>query len=593
MIGLQIEHYRIDAKLGDGGMGVVYRAMDLELERTVALKFLHQELANSPDLLTRFRAEARAQAKLNHHNIATLYDFFIWQGTAVMAMEFVDGETLHEMILRRGPVPAQISVPLFRQALHGVAAAHRQEIIHRDLKPANLMLNRDGVVKVMDFGIAKVQSSNGMTRTNAVMGTSWYMAPEQIRNRPIDARTDIYSMGVTLYELVAGQVPFCAESEYEIQSAHVQLVPDRPTVHYPHIPENVVRAVMKALAKDPADRFQTVPEFLDALPEIVVRPEATSAPPTVHEIRVSVRAAKGLAAAQAPQKPCRLSGISSSPPQVKAPAHAEQVAQEPPPSGTKPSLPQRTVSKPENRSNSSPTIVQKYRFIQNLTSGNSLRIAFTGGGALALALGVAWLVHRPPLVPVSELTSVAREQLNSGSQTAPLDLNPGERHPDPEPELGRAAITVQPGERINPEKVPTAAPKVSPVETREANVSAAPMTTGQGLSGIWSGAYSDAASIEKTTVTIRMRETSPDRFNGTVDFRATTGASGTCQLGPTTYDPAKRQLLLSIALCTGAQHPAYFNVPTRFSNVDPSADTLNRGEVLYLRTDVAATLSKN
>jgi serine/threonine protein kinase len=261
VIGQEIAHYRILEKLGEGGMGIVYKAVDINLDRIVAIKLLTSDLGNNPELAERFRSEARVQATLNNPNIAMLYAFLIWEGRAVMVMEYIEGETFQQMIGRRGPIPSDIAVPLFKQALLGIGAAHRRGIVHRDIKPANMMLNREGLVKVMDFGIAKVLGVTGMTRTNVQMGTAWYMAPEQVLNKAIDARTDVYALGITLYEMLSGIVPFSADSEYEILTAQVQQEPLPPTTHYPHIPPAVEAAVMRALSKDPNRRFASTAEF--------------------------------------------------------------------------------------------------------------------------------------------------------------------------------------------------------------------------------------------------------------------------------------------------------------------------------------------
>jgi serine/threonine protein kinase len=265
MIGKEIGIYRITERLGQGGMGVVFKAVDLNLDRVVALKLLNSEVDEMPELVSRFRAEARVQAGLSHPNLTTLYAFLVWEERPVMVMEFIEGETFQNMIARRGPIPANVTIPLFRQALLGVGAAHRRGIVHRDIKPANIMLNQQNVVKVMDFGIAKVLGVSGATRTNMQMGTSWYMSPEQIMTNAVDARSDIYSLGVTLYEMLAGQLPFDGDSDYAVQMAHLQKVPEPPTVYYPHIPAHVVAATMRSLAKRPEERFASVEDFLAAL----------------------------------------------------------------------------------------------------------------------------------------------------------------------------------------------------------------------------------------------------------------------------------------------------------------------------------------
>ncbi len=166
-------------------MGEVWKAIDVNLDRFVALKVITAGLEGNPDLLARFKVEARVQAALNHPNIATLYAFLVWEGKAVMVMEYVEGETLRDLIASRGALPVQPALNFCKQALVGIEAAHRQGVVHRDLKPANLMLNKAGVVKVMDFGIAKVQDGSKLTRTNAPIGTYCYMAPEQIQRRGV------------------------------------------------------------------------------------------------------------------------------------------------------------------------------------------------------------------------------------------------------------------------------------------------------------------------------------------------------------------------------------------------------------------------
>jgi serine/threonine protein kinase len=267
MIGEQIGVYRITQKLGQGGMGVVFKAVDTTLDRVVAVKLLNSDVAMMPELVERFRSEARVQAGLSHPNLTTLHAFLVWQGVPVMVMEFIEGETFQQMMARTGPIPAEACLPLFQQVLRGVGAAHRRGIIHRDIKPANIMLNEHGLVKVMDFGIAKVLGVSGATRTNMQMGTSWYMSPEQIMVEAVDARSDIYSLGVMLYEMLAGRVPFRADSEFAVQMAHMQTVPEPPTLFCPGIPPYAAAAVMKALAKAPGDRFASVEEFLTALNE--------------------------------------------------------------------------------------------------------------------------------------------------------------------------------------------------------------------------------------------------------------------------------------------------------------------------------------
>jgi serine/threonine-protein kinase len=268
VIGTLLNQYCLDEVIGQGGMGVVYRALDTNLERVVAVKVLSSTLRDDPEFVARFRQEARIQAGLNHPNIATLFDFFIWNDVPVAVMELIRGETLRSMVDRTGPIPAHIALPIFVQALRGVAAGHKLGIIHRDLKPSNLMITEDGVVKITDFGIAKVRNNSGQTRVSTRVGSASYMAPEQILGRPVDEKTDIYIMGGTLYELLTGRPPFQGLSQFEIDSAHVRESPQLPTEFIADIPPAAVGAIMKALAKEPSDRFATAEEFIQALPDL-------------------------------------------------------------------------------------------------------------------------------------------------------------------------------------------------------------------------------------------------------------------------------------------------------------------------------------
>jgi serine/threonine protein kinase len=261
----RIGHYEIVAKLGEGGMGVVYKATDLTLDRYVAIKVLAAEMVANPEILERFRIEAIAQARLSHTNIATLHAFEQIGPTSLIVMEYLDGESFEQMVARRGPIPSEEAVPLFRQALLGIGYAHRNGVIHRDIKPSNIMVTRSGIVKVMDFGLAKVAGGQRLTRAGTRMGTIAYMSPEQIQSLPADIRSDIYSLGATLYELLTAHMPFEADSDFQIMNAHINTPPPLPTRHYPYIPSGIERATLEAMAKDPNQRFQTCEAFGVAL----------------------------------------------------------------------------------------------------------------------------------------------------------------------------------------------------------------------------------------------------------------------------------------------------------------------------------------
>ncbi|MBI3952086.1 MAG: protein kinase [Acidobacteria bacterium] len=277
MIGQTIGNYRIEAQIGRGGMGVVYKAIDVGLERPVAIKMLPSELASDPQLIERFRAEARAQATLNHPNIASLYAFFQQGDNYFMVMEFVSGKTIADMIRQTGPIPYQKAIPLFKQALLGIGVAHRRGIVHRDIKPNNLMVMDEGMVKVMDFGIARAAGGRRLTGTGVLVGTLPYMSPEQVMSREPDIRSDIYALGATLYEMVTGRLPFESQSDFHLMKDIVETPPPPPRNFYPYIPDALQAAILRALEKDPNARFQSVEEFGAGL-EVAERESVTVMP---------------------------------------------------------------------------------------------------------------------------------------------------------------------------------------------------------------------------------------------------------------------------------------------------------------------------
>ncbi|MCG8588939.1 MAG: serine/threonine protein kinase [Proteobacteria bacterium] len=263
----RIGHYRIESKLGEGGVGEVFRATDTTLERAVALKLLRPELSSREQVVKRFLSEAQTLGRLNHPNIATLYSLERDGDRLFMVMELVEGETVSSLIRRSGQLPLARSLPLFFQALDGLGYAHQQGVIHRDIKGSNLMLNRDGCLKVMDFGIARVLGSQRMTIGGQLVGTPEYMSPEQIRGLETDARSDIYSLGILLFALLAGRVPFASHSGFDLMKAQVEETPPPVTTLAPNLPVRLESVLLKALAKEPDQRFATTAEFKEALVE--------------------------------------------------------------------------------------------------------------------------------------------------------------------------------------------------------------------------------------------------------------------------------------------------------------------------------------
>lgn len=268
MIGRIVGNYKIIQALGEGGVGMVYKGVDTMLDREVAIKVLRPELASQTSVVERFRSEAVTLAKLSHPNIATLYSLFRDGQDLLMVLEFIKGETLDHTLHRRGKIPTDEAIPIFCQALEGINYAHKLGIVHRDIKPGNMMLTDDDILKVLDFGIARLLGSNRMTRIGNVIGTLEYMSPEQVRGHETDARSDVYGMGIMLYEMLTGRLPFESENDFALMKMQTENTPVPPRQLNPNIPAEVENAIMKSVAKDPNQRFQSAGDFLDYFLEI-------------------------------------------------------------------------------------------------------------------------------------------------------------------------------------------------------------------------------------------------------------------------------------------------------------------------------------
>jgi eukaryotic-like serine/threonine-protein kinase len=252
--------YRIVRKLGAGGMADVYLAEDQELGRPVAIKILNDRHAADDQFIERFRREAKNAAGLSHPNIVSIYDRGTAEGTYYIAMEFLDGRSLKEMIVGRGPAPVKTAIDYARQVLAAVGFAHRNGIVHRDIKPHNVLVSPEGRLKVTDFGIARSGASQ-MTEVGSIIGTAQYLSPEQARGSPVDQTSDLYSVGVVLYEMLTGQVPFTGDTPLEIAMKHLSAVPKPPSELRPEVPHDLDLIVLRALAKNPDERYQTAEEF--------------------------------------------------------------------------------------------------------------------------------------------------------------------------------------------------------------------------------------------------------------------------------------------------------------------------------------------
>ncbi|MBI4728365.1 MAG: Stk1 family PASTA domain-containing Ser/Thr kinase [Acidobacteria bacterium] len=276
------KRYELSRKLGTGGMADVLLGRDRTLGRTVAVKMLLPQFAEDPHFIARFRREAQSAAALNHPNIVAVYDTGSDDGINYIVMEFVDGKTLREIIREEGPLLPERAGEVASEVCAALAFAHSRGIVHRDVKPGNIMVTSDGSVKVTDFGIARAMSGESVTQTATVLGTAQYFSPEQAEGKPVDHRSDVYSLGIVLYEMLTRQVPFTGSSPVAIAYKHVKESPIPPSRLNPDVPPALEAVVMKALAKNPANRYQTAQELReDILRWLAGRP--VSATPVLHD----------------------------------------------------------------------------------------------------------------------------------------------------------------------------------------------------------------------------------------------------------------------------------------------------------------------
>jgi serine/threonine-protein kinase len=262
--GQRIGDYEVVARLGAGGLGVVYEVQHLISGRREAMKILLPDQSGTPEMVERFRREVQTLATLNHVNIAQLHTAFYYENQLAMVMELVHGETLRDLRARAG-IALPDALAYVAQVLDALAYAHRLGVVHRDIKPSNVMISDGGMVKLLDFGIAVTGVGSDLTRAGYLLGSLNYMSPEQIGGSKAGPRSDIYSVGVTLYELITGELPIKGANNYEIMMAHINQVPVPPHELAPLVPLVISDAVMRALAKDPAQRFSTAEDFHSAL----------------------------------------------------------------------------------------------------------------------------------------------------------------------------------------------------------------------------------------------------------------------------------------------------------------------------------------
>jgi len=291
MIGQTLSHYRIVEQLGAGGMGVVYKADDLRLKRAVALKFLPLELTRDEEAKQRLMQEAQAASALDHPNICVIHEIDeTTDGRVFLAMAYYEGDTLKERIAR-GPLPLAEAIEIAAQIASALTAAHEAGIVHRDVKPANIIITRRGEAKLVDFGIAKLADGTFVTRTGTTVGTVAYMAPEQIEGRGADERSDVWALGVVLFEMLTGRLPFRGDHEIALMNAILAEKPKRVRDVRPDVPPAVDDAVSGALVKDPAARYRSAGEFLKQLRELMPHAATAAVPVAVTSTRVVARKA--------------------------------------------------------------------------------------------------------------------------------------------------------------------------------------------------------------------------------------------------------------------------------------------------------------
>ena len=279
-VGDQIGDYEITGTLGAGGMGQVYRVRHTISHRIEAMKVLATGRPMTDDVVGRFLREIQLLASLHHPNITELHTAFRHNGELIMIMEFVEGLTLSAKLSNTQMALAS-GLGYIQQVLSGLAYAHERGIVHRDVKPSNIMIGRDDQVKLLDFGLAFPTLGPEFTRSGMILGSLPFMSPEQVLGKQLDARSDVYAVGVTLYQLLTGRLPFEGASEYEIASAHLKSSPADPIAINPNIPAHLSKIVLKSLSKSPGDRFQTATEFLDSLSLLHTGDTATLAASTL------------------------------------------------------------------------------------------------------------------------------------------------------------------------------------------------------------------------------------------------------------------------------------------------------------------------
>jgi beta-lactam-binding protein with PASTA domain/predicted Ser/Thr protein kinase len=312
------DRYEVVRKLGSGGFADVYLANDRLLGRQVALKILSSRYAHDEQFVERFRREASSAAGLNHPNIVQIYDRGEAEGTYYIAMEYLEGRSLKEIIVKYAPLSPELVVSVAVQILEALRFAHRRDVIHRDIKPQNIIVDNDGRVKVTDFGIARAGSASTMTEAGSILGTAHYFSPEQAQGHSVEAASDLYSLGVVMFEMATGQLPFDGENPVGIAMKHVNEAPPAPRSINPDIPDNLEAVILRSLGKRPVDRYLTAQAFLEDLRK-VQEGEPVVAPNGFNEEVTRVMTPAAMAAAVGTPGPAQSTQIRQRPPDMPAP----------------------------------------------------------------------------------------------------------------------------------------------------------------------------------------------------------------------------------------------------------------------------------
>jgi eukaryotic-like serine/threonine-protein kinase len=458
----RIGPYEIQGLLGEGGIGQVYAAQDTLLGRQVAIKALRPELSRDRNLIDRFYVEAKSLANLNHPNITTLYALQHEGQDAFMVMELVRGHTLNDLLAKVRQLSLGESLAVVAQAVAGLGYAHRRGVIHRDIKPSNLMVTDEGVLKIMDFGIARVRGSQQMTRTGDFQGTLAYASPEQIRGEHVDERSDIYSLAIVLYKMLAGVVPFDGVGDYALMTAHLQTPPPPLRGRVPELDVPIEAALMQALAKRPDDRFASVAEFGRAVGAAALRNEAVDILQQLFDraFRDEAEATKIIPSRAQPQE--------AEPPTQPTPQRTPWPTPDPTPPPAGRPTPQPSLADLLPRGSLTPATAEASapplsKAVSEKPRAARWPYAVVGGGTAA-ALGVAgWFFLLPPNGDRVPQPTLAQEQPQPAAPAAqerppapaepPLPVSPTPVVP-PTPAASQATVVAPPADKPAPVETP-------------------------------------------------------------------------------------------------------------------------------------------